>query len=129
LPQAYKPGHFTVAVKLALASRKMSNLETVKRFSELVDSGNFEEAGKLLADDMKFTTPKATIEGKEAWLKGFPAMQKAGGPTFSEPEMGAHEKQVTRKGKAKLGFLTMNVVEVVEFNDDGKMQSLTTAKA
>jgi hypothetical protein len=107
----------------------MSNLETVKLFSELVGSGNFEEAGKLLADDVKFTTPKFTFDGKEAWLAGFPERHKAGGPTFAEPEVGDHENQVTRKGKAKLGFLSISVVEVAEFNDDGKMQTVTTKKS
>jgi hypothetical protein len=107
----------------------MSNLETMKRFSELIDSGNFEEAGKLLADDIKLTTPKSTFDGKEAWLAGFPERHKAGGPTFAEPEMGDHEKQVRRKGKAKLGFVSLSIVEVTEFNDDGKIQTVTTAKA
>jgi hypothetical protein len=121
----------TIVILLMMAEGLgKEHLDTVKKFAALETSDKFEEAAELFADDLKFSSPRVNFDSKEAWLEGFPARKKAGFPEFGEPEVvGDQENQIKRKGKAKLGFISFSVVQVIEINDDGKIQKMTITKS
>jgi hypothetical protein len=106
------------------------SLEIVTNFLTLLDEEHkYEEAANFLDDDaFKFVSPKASFNTKADWLQRFPNFHKDP-PTFDSPEPGAHDKQVTRKGKRKISLFTVNLLETYELNDEGKIVRISASKA
>ena len=106
-----------------------SSLQTVSNFVNLLDGQmQYQAASNLLVDDFKFLTPRDSFHSRSDWLKGFPKVHKDA-PIFEDPVPGSHDNQVLRNGKKKLGFLTINLVETYELNDDGKITQISAARA
>jgi hypothetical protein len=104
-------------------------LEIVNEFLQVLDGEKkYEEASKYLVDDFKFTSPKASFKSKEEWIEKFPAFHK-NPPIFEAAQPGAHDKQVTRKGKKKISLITLSLVEKYELNEDGKIVSISAGRA
>eukprot|EP00545_Synedropsis_sp_CCMP1620_P002357 CAMPEP_0119028258 /NCGR_PEP_ID=MMETSP1176-20130426/38574_1 /TAXON_ID=265551 /ORGANISM="Synedropsis recta cf, Strain CCMP1620" /LENGTH=108 /DNA_ID=CAMNT_0006984351 /DNA_START=11 /DNA_END=334 /DNA_ORIENTATION=+ len=103
-----------------------SNLETGKNFIALLDGNkNYAGAAELLAEDFRFVSPKFNAANKNDWLTGFPEMHKDA-PIFEGLVVGANDKNtLTRKGTKKVGFINFSLVEIIEFNEEGKIQSIT----
>ena len=107
----------------------MSALEIVDDFLQLLDGEKkYDEASKFLADDFSFTSPKVSFKTKEEWIKGFPEFHK-NPPIFEAAQPGAHDKQVTRKGKKKISLITLSLLEKYELNEDGKIVSISAGRA
>ena len=102
-------------------------MDIVLKFEALCDQGKFEEASTMLTDDFRFTNPRTDLD-KPRWLKDFPALH-ADKPTFSEFQPGAKDNQVTRKGKKRIMMMNIEMIETWEVTDDGKIKSITGAKA
>jgi hypothetical protein len=106
----------------------MTALETARKFDALMAEGKFAEAAEeYLTDDFVFSNPRFSFEGKEAWVKGFPA-KHADAPTFEEFEGGENDKQVKRKGSKKVMMMTVKMVEIWDFTDDGRIKAIAGAK-
>ena len=104
-----------------------ANMNIVKQFDALCDEGKFDEAAEMLTDDFVFTHPKANMD-KETWLKEFPALH-ADPPVFEDFEEGPSENQVVRKGKKKIMMMNFCMTETYDITEDGKIKSITSAKA
>lgn len=100
---------------------KSSNLETGRTFLKSVDDGRIEDASNLLADSFFYTS--ATFNaGKGAWLLN---NRKHGSTTAAFGELlVVNDHQVHRKGTRKVGFLTIRVKEVLEFDSEGMIQQI-----
>jgi hypothetical protein len=107
----------------------MSALEIVNEFLQVLDGEKkYDEASEFLVDDFKFTSPKVSFKNKEEWMKGFPEFHKDP-PIFEAAQPGAHDKQVTRKGKKKIMMITLSLLEKYELDEDGKIVSISAGKA
>lgn len=60
-------------------------------------------------------------------MESFPSLQKKL-PDFENPIPGTNGNQVLRKGKKKIGFVTVNVIETFELNDEGMIPKITAPK-
>jgi hypothetical protein len=106
----------------------MKALEIVDEFLQILDGEKkYDEASEFLADDFTFTSPKVSFKNKEGWIKGFPEFHK-NPPVFEAAKPGAHDKQVTRKGKKKISLITLNLIETYELNEDGKIVSISAGR-
>jgi hypothetical protein len=108
----------------------MNPLDIVLKFVLLLDKEkDYAAAASLLADDdFEFDTPKDCFHSKNDWLERFPGVH-AGAPVFEPPILGAEDNQILRKGKKKLGFLTLSMVETYDVNEEGKITRISAAKA
>jgi hypothetical protein len=122
------PSSLLSPLPLPLPLSLSSSVEIVSHFNTLVDGEqNYLDAADLLDDeDFEFLSPKANFRGKNDWLQRFPKFHKDA-PIFEDPMPGKHVKQVTRKGKKKISFLTIHLMETYELNDQGKIVNISAA--
>jgi hypothetical protein len=108
----------------------MNPLDIVLKFILLLDKEkDYAAAASLLVDDdFEFITPKHSFHSKSDWLERFPGVH-ADSPVFENPILGAHDNQILRKGKKKVGFLTLSMVETYDINEEGKITRISAAKA
>ena len=104
--------------------------EAATQFELLIGNQKYEEAAVLLADDFLLRTPLKQFNGKADWLKRFPKAHKS----IPEIDFGDYEEsensscQIERRGKKKVAFVTFNVKQVIEADEDGKLKSIVTSK-
>ncbi|KAL3932761.1 MAG: hypothetical protein SGBAC_010702 [Bacillariaceae sp.] len=104
------------------------SVATVAKFNLLMDeASDFDAAASLLNDEFEFLTPKKNFHSKADWLEGFPDVHKDS-PIFEAPILGANPQQVLRRGKKKLGPLTVSLVETYELNEDGKIEKISVSR-
>lgn len=104
-------------------------LGIVSKFVVLLDKEkDYSAAASLLVDDFEFITPRHCFHGKDDWLENFPLVH-ADSPIFEKPIPGAQGNEILRKGKKKMGFLTLSMVETYQLNEAGKIKSITAARA
>jgi hypothetical protein len=110
------------------SSTTSHSLKIVSNFLNVLDNQKkYNEASSFLDDNyFKFHSPKANLGDKNDWLQRFPEFHKDP-PTFEEPVSGAHDNQVTRKGKNKLAMMTFWLVETYELNDKGKIVQISAS--
>ncbi|CAB9528846.1 expressed unknown protein [Seminavis robusta] len=80
---------------------------------------------KQAETNLKSRNPKKTLD-RAGWLK---EASKKEGPTFENFEEGDNELQFKRKGKHKVGLMSVSVIQTMELTSDGKVKSLTVVKA
>jgi hypothetical protein len=103
----------------------IANLETGKTFVSLLDvKNNYVGASELLADNFRFISPKFKAANKDEWLADFPGFHK-NAPVFEDFVVEKNGNVLTRKGSKKMGFISFSLLEITEFNDEGKIQTIT----
>lgn len=102
-----------------------NNLAIGNSYVQLLDvAKDYNAVAHMMADNFTFVSPKLRANSKDEWLARFPDMhQKA--PIFQEFVEGTHARQVVRKGTKKMGFANIPVKEILEFDNDGKIERIT----
>jgi hypothetical protein len=116
-----------------LTTQEQEALQTLYAFLSLMEVQNKVEASEFLSDDLKWTTPSSTFNGKRDWLDNFREADRKP-PIFDDPPVLNSEDNgstiITRKGKKKkVGYITINILKTVEVNQEGKICKLEVARA
>ena len=97
------------------------NLHTGRTFLRLVETERIDAASEMLADGFFYTS--ATFNaGKDEWLSR--TTRKASTTKFGELKV-LNDYQAVRRGTRKLGFITLRVKEILEFDDEGKIERIS----
>jgi hypothetical protein len=108
-------------------NKRLLVLENAQTFIRLVhENKNYNAASVYLADDFVLQSPKLNFKCKEDWLSGFPDFHKsAPALIFEDAIVSDNGTTGIRKGSKKIGFMSFKVMEIYEFDGEGKIQSFT----
>ena len=119
-------------------SYEQGSVAIVTNFANLLQEENFDAVADILHDDFVIRPPTGNRRrlvgnrpipsslNKEEWLEAYRTAKVR--PVFELPELGQHEKQVTRKGKVKFGPMSVRLEQTIELSDDGKIIKIDVNK-
>lgn len=103
-----------------------NDLTTARKFDEFLKRDDVDGAADLLADDFIFFAPRRTV-AKAEWKAKF-LDHKKDAPDY-DSKFGLKDGKVQREGTKKAGFLKVKVVQTLQFEEGGKIKSISVRKA
>jgi ketosteroid isomerase-like protein len=109
-----------------------ANIATAQSFLDCMDRNDVDGAAALLTDDGTFLFTAMNRKATKAEWKDLFLQNKKNAPTYQHGltvVADSNGRLIERKGSKKISFLKVSVIQTLEFNDEGRIQSIDIQKA